>query len=140
VNAEQAAELTPEDQPASSPLLELAAVLSFEAEWPGGHSGAKEGAILRTFNVSAARYYQALHRFIDTHKAVELDPVLVGRLQRARQARADARASRSLGIRADGARAREASALAAETIRASIAATVSARRASIQSEREGNNR
>jgi hypothetical protein len=71
------------------------AVLDFEREW-GHHAGAKEEAIRSVFGLSAARYYQVVNAVIDSPEAVRHDPMLVGRLQRAREARSRARASRSL--------------------------------------------
>jgi hypothetical protein len=70
------------------------AVLSFEANWQS-HSAAKEEAIREVFGFPAARYYQVLNSVIDLPAAVRHDPMLVGRLQRSRDARANARASRA---------------------------------------------
>jgi hypothetical protein len=70
-------------------------ILEFERrDWrTAGH---KEEAIHAEFGLSTARYYQVLNAVIDTRAAVIHDPMLVGRLQRMRAARVDARASRSL--------------------------------------------
>jgi hypothetical protein len=71
-----------------------AQILDFEREW-WRHAGAKEEAIRHTFGLSAARYYQVLNVVIDTPDALRYDPMLVGRLLRARDARTTARASRT---------------------------------------------
>ena len=69
-------------------------ILDFERQW-WRHAGAKEEAIRSQFSLSAARYYQLLNAVIDTPDAVRHDPMLVRRLQRARDARTQARAARS---------------------------------------------
>src|SRR3982751_4225188 len=71
-------------------------ILEFERQW-WRHAGAKEEAISREFNLSSARYYQLLNAVIDSPDAVRADPMLVKRLQRARDARTSARAHRVLG-------------------------------------------
>jgi hypothetical protein len=70
------------------------ALLAFEADW-SQHSAAKEEAIRGVFAVSAARYYQLLNAVIDSPAAVRHDPMLVRRLLRARDDRAEARAKRA---------------------------------------------
>ena len=70
------------------------AMLAFESTWTR-HTAAKEEAIREVFGLSAARYYQLLNAVIDSPAAVRHDPMLVGRLQRARDARARARAARA---------------------------------------------
>jgi hypothetical protein len=70
------------------------AILDFEAQWPR-HSATKEEAIRESFSIPAARYYQILNAIIDSPAAVRHDPMLVSRLQRARDARAKARAARA---------------------------------------------
>jgi hypothetical protein len=69
-------------------------ILEFERQW-WRHAGAKEEAIRSQFSLPAARYYQLLNAVIDTPEAVRHDPMLVRRLQRARDARTSARAARS---------------------------------------------
>lgn len=69
-------------------------ILDFERRW-WRHVGAKEEAIRSQFGLSAARYYQVLNAVIDSPAAVRHDPMLVRRLQRARDARTAARAARS---------------------------------------------
>ena len=70
------------------------AVLEFERRlWR--HPGAKEEAIREVFDLSAARYYQLLNTVIDSPEAVRHDPMLIKRLQRARAARVNTRASRA---------------------------------------------
>ena len=71
-----------------------AALLAFEARW-ARHSARKEEAIREEFGLSAARYYQLLNAVIDSPAAVRHDPMLVRRLHRAREARADAREARA---------------------------------------------
>lgn len=69
-------------------------ILDFERRW-WRHVGAKEEAIRSQFGLSAARYYQLLNALIDSPAAVRHDPMLVRRLQRARDARTAARAARA---------------------------------------------
>jgi len=84
------------DQPVTRALTDRdMAVLDFERRW-NRHGGAKEEAIREVFGLSAARYYQVLNTVIDSPDAVRHDPMLVKRLQRARDARVHTRASRSL--------------------------------------------
>jgi len=80
-----------------------ARMLAFERQWTG-HSGAKEHAIRSEFGLSPARYYQVLNALIDSPAAVRSDPMLVGRLQRARAARTLARAERAFATSDRGGR------------------------------------
>jgi hypothetical protein len=73
------------------------AILSFEAAHPQ-HGPAKDEAIREVFALPSARYYQLLNAVIDSPAAVRHDPMLVARLQRAREARAQARESRAFRI------------------------------------------
>ena len=73
------------------------AILGFEAEWRR-HAGAKEEAIRAELGLSPARYYQLLGRLIDTADAQAHDPMLVKRLRRLRDARAQARIGRAAGV------------------------------------------
>lgn len=93
-----------EDERASDPVsspspAELSerdlAILAFEHRWTR-LAGAKEQAIRAEFSLSAARYYQLLGALIDSPLALAHDPMLVKRLQRMRETRAQARARRSL--------------------------------------------
>jgi hypothetical protein len=69
------------------------AILEFERQtW--SHHGAKEQAIRNSFDLGPARYYQLLNGVIDLPAAAQFDPILVRRLRRTRDARAEARASR----------------------------------------------
>jgi hypothetical protein len=68
-------------------------ILAFEKQW-WRHAGAKEQAIRDQFDLSATRYYQLLNALLDNPAALELDPILVGRLRRLRGSRARARTSR----------------------------------------------
>ncbi|MCU1543403.1 MAG: hypothetical protein JWM50_1268 [Microbacteriaceae bacterium] len=82
-------------QPVTPSALERElAILDFERRsWR--HRGAKEEAIRDVFGFSAARYYQMLNAVIDSPDALRHDPMLIKRLQRARDARAHARAIRA---------------------------------------------
>jgi len=85
-----------EPAPAAADLTERdLAILAFEKKW-WRSAGAKEEAIRAEFALSAARYYQLLAVLIDSPRAIAHDPMLVKRLQRMREARASARAGRSL--------------------------------------------
>lgn len=84
--------------PASDTLSPLAVrVLEFEGTW-AGRTGAKASAIRAEFDVAPARYYQLLSAILDSPAAVRHDPLLVRRLQRMRDARTAARASRTFRI------------------------------------------
>ena len=76
---------------ATRPTLEQ--LLTFEARH-GAHTGEKGDAIRREFAITPARYYQLLHRAIDTQEAIVLDPILVGHLRRRRDAAVEKAASR----------------------------------------------
>jgi hypothetical protein len=86
------------EEPDRDPAAELPArdarILDFERRW-WRHSGPKEEAIRAEFGLSSARYYQLLNAVIDSPIAVRYDPMLVRRLQRARDARTRARAQRA---------------------------------------------
>ena len=69
-------------------------VLAFEDRWTG-RDGEKPSAIRAEFDVPPARYYQMLSAVIDSPAALRHDPLLVRRLQRVRDTRVSARASRS---------------------------------------------
>jgi hypothetical protein len=93
--------VTARPEPAHDPHAGLSArdasILEFERHW-WRHAGAKEEAIRAEFGLSAARYYQVLNAVIDSPAAVRHDPMLVRRLQRARDARTRARAQRAFRI------------------------------------------
>ena len=72
-------------------------ILAFERQW-WKYAGAKEQAVRELFDMSATRYYQVLNALIDTHEALEADPMLVKRLRRLRASRQRARSARRLGI------------------------------------------
>jgi len=72
-------------------------LLAFEDAW-SGRTGAKASAIRAEFGVAPARYYQLLSAILDSPAALRHDPLLVRRLQRMRDARAAARASRNFRI------------------------------------------
>jgi len=89
--AQQPGSLVPEDDGLRERDVRI---LSFERQW-WRHVGAKEEAIRSQFGLSAARYYQLLNAVIDAPAAERHDPMLVRRLQRARDARTKARAERA---------------------------------------------
>jgi hypothetical protein len=62
------------------------ALLDFERRW-WRRPGAKEQAILETFECSPTRYYQRLNALLDEPSALAHDPVLVERLRRLRRSR-----------------------------------------------------
>jgi len=72
------------------------AVLDFEQRAPAS-AGARESAIRREFGLGVVRYQQLLNSLIDRPAALAYAPMLVGRLQRLRVARHDARSTRSFG-------------------------------------------
>jgi len=85
-------------RPVDGALLDLdLRVLEFERAW-AARPGAKASAIRAEFGVAPARYYQMLSAILDSPAALRHDPLLVRRLQRVRDARAAARASRSFRI------------------------------------------
>ena len=89
--------------PGVSLSVREAEILAFEHQgWR--HAGAKEEAIRAEFGLSAARYYQILNTVINSSAAVRHDPMLVRRLQRARDARMRARAAREFGTSGSGTR------------------------------------
>ena len=69
-------ELTPRDH----------AILDFENAWTRSN-GVKEGRIIETFGISAARYYQLVNALLDNPAAFEVEPALVNRLRRLRESR-----------------------------------------------------
>ena len=89
----------PRHTPTASGALSAAdiEVLEFERAW-SARPGAKASAIRAQFEVAPARYYQMLSAILDSPAALRHDPLLVRRLQRVRDARAAARASRSFRI------------------------------------------
>lgn len=70
------------------------AILDFERQW-WKHAGTKEQAIRERFDVSSARYYQLLAALIRRPEALVYDPMLVKRLLRLRDQRAQARRRRT---------------------------------------------
>jgi hypothetical protein len=87
-----------EPEPSGEGLDPLAVrVLEFEGAWVA-RTGAKASAIRAEFDVAPARYYQLLSAILDSPAALRHDPLLVRRLQRMRDARAAARASRTFRI------------------------------------------
>lgn len=72
------------------------AMLAFEGRW-WKYEGAKETAIREEFDCSATRYYQELRHLIDLPSALIADPMLIKRLRRLRDTRAQARTARRSG-------------------------------------------
>lgn len=66
------------------PTPTLAEVLAFEGR-PFTSRQAKENAISTELRLAPIRYYQLLNQAIDTVEALEVNPILVNRLQRQRQ-------------------------------------------------------
>ncbi|MBD8477546.1 DUF3263 domain-containing protein [Microbacterium sp. CFBP 8794] len=60
-------------------------LLDFEEQWPRW-SSRKDIAIRARFDTPPARYFQLLHRAIDTAEALEAKPMLVRRIRRRRDA------------------------------------------------------
>lgn len=73
------------------------AVLDLERRW-WKYAGVKEQTIRDTFGWSSTRYYQVLNALIDEPEALAYDPLLVRRLRRLRDARAEQRSSRRLQL------------------------------------------
>jgi hypothetical protein len=89
-------ESEPEPDARSAPLSERdIAILAFERLW-WKNPGAKEEAVRLRFGLSAARYYQVLGALIDSPLALVHDPMLIKRLHRMREARAEVRKRRTL--------------------------------------------
>lgn len=76
--------------------LDAEHVLAFEARW-ADRAGNREADIRSTFGCSPARYYQALYAVLDDPAALQLDAMLVRRLQRLRDARRAARGATFTG-------------------------------------------
>jgi len=79
-----------------SPMPSSAALLALEARFPA-HSGTKEEAIRAELHLTPTRFYVLLGRAIDTQEALEVDPMLVHRLRRARDERERDRRGRAIG-------------------------------------------
>lgn len=75
-----------------------AAVLDFEASWWAA-DGSKEAEIRERFGLSSARYYQELNALLDDPDALAYQPLLVKRLRRLRQRRAENRSARHLSVK-----------------------------------------
>ncbi|GGG04502.1 hypothetical protein GCM10007304_18270 [Rhodococcoides trifolii] len=58
------------------------------------HAGSKEEQIRETFDLKPIRYYQLLNRLLDEPEAMAAEPLLVKRLRRLRDSRAQARRQR----------------------------------------------
>ncbi|KEI45388.1 DUF3263 domain-containing protein [Saccharopolyspora rectivirgula] len=70
------------------------AILAFENEhWR--YPGNKERAVQEQFGLSLTRYYQRLNQLLDDPEAMRLQPALVKRLQRVRDARARRRSGQA---------------------------------------------
>jgi len=62
------------------------AILAFERSW-WTEPGPKEVAVAQRFQLTMSEYQEALSGFIDDPDAMELDPMVVRRLRRARDKR-----------------------------------------------------
>lgn len=62
------------------------AILDFERGW-WTEDGVKDLLLRERFNCSADDYYAELNRLLDRSEALEYDPLVVRRLQRARERR-----------------------------------------------------
>ena len=62
------------------------AILDFERGWWTG-AGVKDLMLRERFNCSADDYYNELNRLLDSPEALAYDPLVVRRLQRARERR-----------------------------------------------------
>ncbi|GAA1056178.1 hypothetical protein GCM10017608_33230 [Agromyces luteolus] len=71
------------------------AILVFESR-PWRDPARKADAIRDELGLSAARYYRLLGALVDSPAALRFDPMLIGRLQRQREARAQSRARRTI--------------------------------------------
>lgn len=76
------------------------ALLDYERSVENRGPFAKSADIRMKFGVPAARYYQELHALLEKPAALAYDPQLVKRLIRLRDARTEARASRTFSTRA----------------------------------------
>ena len=78
------------------------AILDFERGW-WTEDGVKDSMLRERFSCSADDYYNELNRLLDTDEALAYDPLVVRRLQRARERRRRMRldgASESGGLQA----------------------------------------
>jgi hypothetical protein len=71
---------------------EQRAILDFERQW-WRYAGGKAVEIERQLGMTPVAYYRALNTLLDLPEALEHDPTLVRRLQRARTLRRRRRAS-----------------------------------------------
>lgn len=78
-------------------MLTPTEVLDFELKWHTLHPTVdKDEAIVREFDVSPTRYYQALNAAIDNAEMLPQYPMLIKRLRRVRALRRAFRASHSM--------------------------------------------
>ena len=95
--------LMPVSDPANAGLSELEIkMLDFERGW-WTEDGVKDLMLRERFSCSADDYYNELNRLLDTAEALAYDPLVVRRLQRARERRRRMRldgASESGGLQA----------------------------------------
>lgn len=72
-------------------------ILDFESQNPH-HDGIKEEKIVRTYNMSATRYYQILGALIDHPEAQEYKPVMMNRMRRVRDENRWKRSAKRIGL------------------------------------------
>lgn len=88
------------DPPLTVPAMQLTddekAILDFEGGGRWKYAGAKEQAVRERFDISSTIYYQRLNAIIGKPAALAYDPLLVKRLLRLRDARAEQRSQARL--------------------------------------------
>lgn len=84
-----------DDVPHAPGLSELErAILRCEAQW-WARAADKEDAIRGELKLSPTQYYQVVGRLLDRPEAMEFDPMLITRLRRMRDERAESRSTRA---------------------------------------------
>lgn len=69
-------------------------LLAFESRWPR-HTPTKGERIRAEFDISPARFYQLLHRFVLTQEAMEADPITARRVREQLEAARERRGRRT---------------------------------------------
>lgn len=85
------AQQLPADSESALSELEIS-ILDFERQW-WRYAGAKESSIKELFDLTPPTYYQLLNNLIDRQAALLIQPMLVKRLRRLREARTEARSA-----------------------------------------------
>jgi hypothetical protein len=76
---------------------EQRAILDFERQW-WRYAGGKATEIEKHLGLTTAAYYRELNAILDLPDAIEHDPTLVRRLQRARTLRRSRRTARAMRL------------------------------------------